>query len=66
VRNADGAEVARVTTDAAGRYLVAVAPGRYTVEAAPVEGLMGIPAPIEVEVTDAIATIDLQYDTGIR
>ena len=66
VRNADGTEVARATTDAEGRYQMAVAPGRYTVEGAPVEGLMGNPAPIEVEVTDVITTVDLPYDTGIR
>jgi hypothetical protein len=66
VRGVDGAEVARATTDADGRYQVAVAPGRYTVEGAPVEGLMGNPTPIDVDVGGDVSTIDIQYDTGIR
>jgi branched-chain amino acid transport system permease protein len=66
VRGADGAEVARATTAADGRYAVSLPPGQFTVEGAPVEGLMGNPSPIGVEVGDGIVTVDLQYDTGIR
>ena len=66
VRAPDGSEVATVQTSDDGRYEVSVPPGRYTVEGAPVEGLMGHPALVEVEVGNGIAAVDLQYDTGIR
>jgi hypothetical protein len=66
VRGADGSEVATAQTSDDGTYEVAVPPGRYTVEGAPVEGLMGNPAPVDVEVGDGVITIDLEYDTGIR
>jgi hypothetical protein len=66
VRGADGSEVATAQTADDGSYEVSVPPGRYTVEGAPVEGLMGNPTAVEVEVGDGVAIIDLQYDTGIR
>jgi Carboxypeptidase regulatory-like domain len=66
IRAADGEEIARATTDEEGRYDVAIPPGRYTVEGASVEGLMGNPVEVDVDVGDARAIVDLQYDTGIR
>ena len=51
VRDAAGAEVARATTAADGTFLVGVSRrGSWTVEPQPVEGLMGTPAAILVEV----------------
>ena len=69
VRDANGTEVARATTGADGTYAIALGPGSYTVEAQPVEGLMGTPAPQPVEVPAGTAQpvqVDLAYDTGIR
>jgi hypothetical protein len=66
VRAADGSEIATARTTDDGRYEVFLPPGRYTLEAAPVQGLMGNPAAVEVEVGNGLETVDLQYDTGIR
>lgn len=66
VHGADGSEVASVRTDDTGAFSMELPPGRYTVEAEPVDGLMGRPAPQTIEVTDGPTTIDLEYDTGIR
>jgi hypothetical protein len=66
VRGPDGAEVGLARSTGDGRYRVDIAPGHYTVEGAPVEGLMGNPAPVDVEVGTGIAIVDLEYDTGIR
>ena len=66
IRDATGADVATTVTDAAGRFRVVLPAGTYTVIAQPVEGLMGNPAPVEVQVGDVEATLDLSYDTGIR
>lgn len=65
-----GAEVARATTDASGVYLVALpGGGSYAVEAQPVEGVLGVPAPLVVAVGPGPGdwgAADLHYDTGIR
>jgi hypothetical protein len=53
-------------TDASGHFRFALPPGSYTVIAHPVEGLMGSPGPVEVEVIEGDVTIELAYDTGIR
>jgi hypothetical protein len=70
VRRADGSPIGQATTNPDGTYLVAVpGGGPYTVEAQPVEGVMGTPAPIAVVVPDGAASwavADLAYDTGIR
>jgi hypothetical protein len=66
VRDAAGSEVATATTDDEGRFAVALAPGRYTIEGMPVEGLMGNPTPIDVLVGDGLSAVELFYDTGIR
>jgi hypothetical protein len=66
VRGADSAEIAMAQTADDGRYEVSIPPGRYTVEGAPVEGLLGNPTSVEVEVGDGVTIVDLQYDTGIR
>ena len=66
IRDATGADVATIVTDAAGRFQVALPPGVYTVVGQPVEGLMGNPAPLDVEVSEGDVTIELSYDTGIR
>lgn len=62
----DGREVARAVTDATGAFVVALPPGRYRVQAEPVQGLMGTPAPDEVTVEAGLAEVLLSYDTGIR
>jgi len=61
-----GSVLLTVTTDDTGRYYAVVPPGEYAVEAAPVEGLMGTPAPAPVTVRGALVVADLAYDTGIR
>jgi len=66
IRDATGADVATIVTDAAGRFQVALPPGEYTLVAQPVEGLMGNPAPLDVEVAEGDVTIELSYETGIR
>ena len=66
IRDATGSELATIVTDATGRFRVALPPGVYTVVGQPVEGLMGNPGPVDVEVGEADVTIELSYDTGIR
>ena len=61
-----GVDAATTLTDASGRFRVALPPGIYTVVGQPIEGLMGNPAPLEVEVAEGDVTIELSYDTGIR
>lgn len=69
VRDASGKEVARATTGADGTFVIDLEAGIYTVEAQPVDGLMGTPAAVTVTVpagaVDA-TIVDLAYDTGIR
>jgi hypothetical protein len=67
VRQAAGIEVARVTTAADGTFFVDLAPGAYMVDPTPVTGLMGTaPRQNSTVVAGAVATVDLEYDTGIR
>ena len=66
VRGAGGSEVATAQTADDGNYEVLIPPGSYTIEGAPVEGLMANPSAVEVEVGDGVTTVDLRYDTGIR
>ena len=55
------------TTDGDGRFSLVLPPGRYQIIAQPVDGLMGNPTPIEIEVSsEAIDLGVLVYDTGIR
>lgn len=67
-RDASGVEVARVTSAADGTFAVELAPGAYRVIAEPVEGLLGTPAPMEVEVEAGrpMTELTVSYDTGIR
>jgi hypothetical protein len=63
-----GAEVARTTSQADGTFSVELAPGAYRLVAQPVEGLMGTPGPIDVQVEDGqpMSEVPVSYDTGIR
>jgi len=65
---AAGTEVTRVTSAADGSFSVELAPGAYRLTAEPVDGLMGTPAPIDVQVEFGGPMTELQvsYDTGIR
>jgi hypothetical protein len=65
---ADGTEVARATSAADGTFTVELAPGAYRVTAEPVDGLMGTPAPMDVEVVagQPMTELPVSYDTGIR
>jgi len=68
VRDEDGQEVARMTTDADGLASVELAPGRYSLEAQAVDGLMGTPGPVEITVVAGGGgdPVTIAYDTGIR
>lgn len=67
VVDANGEQVALVTTDASGAFAFDVVPGTYRLVAMPVAGLMGTPSPLELDVGPAGATeIVLEFDTGIR
>ena len=67
IRDARGREVVPASTDGSGVAFVELVPGDYVVEAQPVEGLMGTPASVQVQVVDGVATpVELQYDTGLR
>lgn len=63
-----GGEVARVVTDASGRFGLELAPGAYRLEPQPVEGLMGTAASLDLRVGAGQPTVavTLTYDTGIR
>ena len=67
IRAADGSEIARFATGADGGFGQELPVGEYVLEAQPVEGLMGTPAPIPFRVDDGrAAELDVSYDTGIR
>ncbi len=66
VIDATGVEVARLTTDEAGSFQVALAPGPYQLRADPVESAMSAPPPTDVVVDARMAIVALTYDTGIR
>jgi hypothetical protein len=67
IRDASRGEVARAVTGSDGSFLVEVPPGDYQVEPQPMEGFMGGAQAQAVTVLDgAMATIQLDYDTGIR
>ena len=67
IRDAAGAEVARLTTDASGAFATTLPAGDYVIEPQPVSGLMGTPAAQPVTVPPGgIATVEIVYDTGIR
>ena len=46
----DGSVVARVSSDEDGAFVVELVPGRYELAGQPVEGLMGVPAPVSIDV----------------
>lgn len=66
--DASGTEVARTTSGHDGNFAVELAPGTYLLTAEPVDGLMGTPAPIDVEVVagEPMTEVRVSYDTGIR
>jgi hypothetical protein len=66
VLDARGTEVARLLTDAGGRYEVTLPSGQYTIEPQPVDGFMNVAEPVVVTVGNGVASVDLAYDTGIR
>jgi len=67
VRDAGATEVARATSDPTGHVRLALPAGSYTVEALPVQGLMGTPSPAPVTVAaTGVTLLELTYDTGIR
>jgi hypothetical protein len=67
IRDMSGAEVARLTTNAAGQASAELPAGGYVLEPQPVEGLMGTAPTTEVTVeADRITAVQLEYDTGIR
>ena len=67
VAEPDGDDVADGQTGADGQLTLTLPVGDYVVTAAPVEGLMGSPAPALVTVVaDVEIEVALAYDTGIR
>ncbi len=67
LRDATGAEVARLTLDDRGFAFAELTAGDYVVEAQPQEGLLGTPEAVRVTVVEGAGTpVTLGYDTGIR
>ena len=67
-RDVAGAEVGWAVSAQDGTFVVELAPGSYRVTAEPVEGLLGTPAPMDVQVDagGAMTELRVSYDTGIR
>lgn len=61
-----GIEVAQLITNADGEFAVTLPPGGYRVTADAVDGLMGTPDPVQLNVAETTIDIQLDYDTGIR
>jgi hypothetical protein len=68
ILDADGDEVARVTSAADGTFAVALAPGAYHIVPQPVDGLMGTASELDVrvEMGEPPGELAITYDTGIR
>jgi len=68
ITDAQGVEVARVTSGAGGTYAVALPAGTYTLTPRPVPGLLRVAAPAAATVPAEGngPTVDFTYDTGIR
>jgi hypothetical protein len=68
VLDGDGAEVARLESDADGNFSIRLPPGSYQLVPRPVEGMMGTAQPVEVELVAGAdpEPIVISYDTGIR
>jgi len=68
VVDAAGDEVTRAVSGTDGRYEVRLAPGSYQLIAQPVDGLMGTPGPVPLEVRpdDGSLELNVGYDTGMR
>ena len=68
VRDAGGAEIDRLVTDAAGEATTELPAGTFTLEPQPVDGLLGTPGPMEVTIAEDgdQDPIVIAYDTGIR
>jgi hypothetical protein len=66
ITDAQGDEVARVTSLADGTFAFDIAAGSYTATPEPVESLMGTAAPVRFEVDGDVILPELVYDTGIR
>jgi hypothetical protein len=61
-----GRQVGAATSDAAGRYLIALPPGRYTLTAAGSSPLPRCPPTMVTIGADAATRADINCDTGIR
>ena len=66
VLDARGTEVARLLTDAEGRYGITLPSGQYTIEPQPVDGFMHVADSVGITVGDGVASVDIAFDTGIR
>ena len=68
IRDEEGAEVGRMTTDGEGTAAIELPPGRYSLVPQAVEGLMGTPEPVTVTVVEGVEAepVTIGYDTGIR
>jgi len=68
VIDASGKEIARLHTDAQGRFRLLLAPGNYTLHPEPLEGLNLPPAPEQTfTVTDGqFTTLTVLYKSGIQ
>jgi hypothetical protein len=63
----EGDDASSVVSDPDGRFQASVAAGDIRVIPQPVEGLLGTPAPIEVEAFGGSLDLgEIAYDTGIR
>jgi hypothetical protein len=69
IETPSGATVATTTTDANGRFSVAIPPGSYVVRVAIVPGTVGIrqnsPGDVTV-IANQTNTVDIELDTGLR
>jgi hypothetical protein len=68
IQDANGRELESVASGPNGTFVTSLPPGSYRLVPQPVEGLLGTPAPISLEVQagEKQASVEIRYDTGIR